>query len=38
MTSLLRDKAFIPTYEPFEVTECKKCIKVIGEPNMVNYG
>ena len=25
-------KAFIPMYEPLEVTKCKKCGKVIADP------
>jgi len=25
-------KAYIPMYEPLEVTKCKKCGKIIAEP------
>jgi len=31
-TSEPKVKAYIPMYEPLEVTRCKKCGKIIAEP------
>ena len=28
----LKVEAFIPMYEPLELTKCKKCDKIIAEP------
>jgi uncharacterized Zn finger protein len=32
-TSEPKVKAYIPVYEPLEISKCKKCGKVIAEPN-----